>query len=103
MSYSVIRMIFCYLNSKFFQKVKCTVRTLEQIRIWWKSIFIALSYATNFEILLIGQGTQVKFTLTAIEGAEKIQQSQCTMKYGSRPPGQGACLKGMPQNMIFLK
>ena len=47
------------------------------------------------------------FTLTAITDAEKTKlrrknsQSQWTVKYRSRPAGQGACLKGMSRTITM--
>ena len=47
------------------------------------------------------------FTLTAINDTEKTElrrknkQSQWTVKYRSRAPGQGACLKGMSRTITM--
>ena len=47
------------------------------------------------------------FTILAITDAEKTelrrknQQSQWTVKYRSRAPGQGACLKGMSRKITM--
>ena len=47
------------------------------------------------------------FTLTAITNTEKKKlrrknnQSQWTVKYRSRAPGQGACLKGMSRTITM--
>ena len=47
------------------------------------------------------------FTVTAITDAEKTklqrknEQSQWTVKYRSRAPGQGACLKGMSRTITM--
>ena len=47
------------------------------------------------------------FTILAITDAEKTElqhknsQSQWTVKYRSRAPGQGACLKGMSRTITM--